>query len=35
MTAELMQQLLTSPALGNSCPVPFDGGLLWKGDNSE
>jgi ERO1-like protein alpha len=34
-TRELMRKLVHSEELQRACPIPFDEGRLWKGDNSE
>jgi len=32
-TANLVSQLVGNPQLVNSCPLPFDEGRMWTGDN--
>eukprot|EP00879_Flechtneria_rotunda_P015861 GHRR01016588.1.p1 GENE.GHRR01016588.1~~GHRR01016588.1.p1 ORF type:complete len:419 (+),score=117.45 GHRR01016588.1:349-1605(+) len=33
-TRQLLTQLLANPAIVEACPMPFDEGRLWKGDNA-
>eukprot|EP00878_Enallax_costatus_P018555 GHUV01019537.1.p1 GENE.GHUV01019537.1~~GHUV01019537.1.p1 ORF type:complete len:338 (+),score=73.13 GHUV01019537.1:273-1286(+) len=33
-TQQLITQLLANPAISEACPMPFDEGRLWKGDNA-